>query len=308
MGDKVYLRAAPPFPGGTIDRDIARAFLIYVGADPFNLGTHEGKAYLLRLSPFDSSLTLDLPGLPFPGGAIDRRKARSFTTQGRSATIYPAATGNAARSSSPTDTPANTWVPGKLNGNFNYEINLWKGADPLSGGSNTIGVLELDDPDGELDGLRTLGWDGAPLQLLRGEPDAAFSSYSVVANLSTAGILYDLRKKQIKLRDLAWQLNQAELHGLRYGGTGGEDGDATLTGIIKPYAVGQVFNITPVQINAALLCYQVSCSSVRAITAVKDGFKALTNDGDFPDYASLAAATVAGGHYATCLAKGLFRI
>jgi len=308
VGDRVYLRAAPPAPFGTIARDVARSFLLYTGVDPLNLGSHEGKAYLLAITPFDSALTVDLPAPPLAFGCIDRRSPRYLTSQGKTATIYPAATGNAARSTLPTDTPASTWVPGKLSGAFNYEITLFTGGNPLGGGSATIGVLELTDPDGELDALRTLGWDGAPLQLLRGDPDALFSTYEVVANLSTAGFVYNTRKKEIRLRDLAWRLNVAELHGQRYTGAGNADGDATLKGRIKPYCVGPVFNITPVQINATGLIYQVSCSSVLAIDAVRDGGVPLTADADYATYALLAAVTPASGHYATCRALGLFKL
>ncbi len=308
MGDRVYLRAAPPQPFGTIARDVERAFLLYAGVDPLNLGSHEGQGYLLALAPFDPALTLDIPGPPLPFGCIDRRLARCFTSQGRAVTIYPAATGNAARSSANDDTPAATWVPGQLSGAFNYEIGIFSGADPAGGGSATVGVLELLDPDGELDDLRTLGWDGAPLMLMRGEPDAAYSTFSTVARLTTAGLRYNVRKKEVLLRDLAWRLNQAELHGQRYGGSGGTDGDPSLAGQIKPLAIGSVFNISPVQINAAGLVYQVSCSSVLAIDAVRDGGAPLAFSVDHANYALLAAATVAPGAYVTCIALGLFRL
>jgi hypothetical protein len=309
MADRVYQRGAPPWPFGTIARDVARAFILYTGVDPLNLGSHEGKGYLLAMTPFDAALTVEIPGPPLPFGSSDRRRARYMTSQGRAATIYPAATGNAARSSANDDTPAATWVPGKLSGSFNYEITIFAAANPTGGGSATVGILELDDPDGELDGLRTLGWDGAPLELRRGDPEAYFSTFSTVAKLTTAGLRYNTRKKEILLRDLAWQLTQAELHGLRYGGTGGVDGDASLKGRIKPLLLGSVFNIAPVQINATTaLIYQVSCSSVLAIDAVRDGGSALGNAGDFGSYAALVAAAVGVGQFATCLALGLLRI
>ena len=307
MAEIVY-HGGPPFPFGTIARDVARAFILYAGVDPANLGAHEGKGYLLSLAPFDAELTIDLPGPPLPFGCIDRRTARYFTSQGRAATIYPAATGNAARSSAATDTPADTWVPGKLSGAFNYQISLFSGADPTGGGSATVGIFELIDPDGELDDLRTLGWDGAPIELKRGEPEALFNTFSTVAKLTTAGLRYNTRKKEILLRDLAHQLTQGELHGQRYGGTGGADGDASLAGRIKPIAIGDVFNISPVLINATGLIYQVSCTSVLAIDAVKDGGAALAVDADYATYALLAAAVVASGHYATSKALGLFKL
>ena len=199
-------------------------------------------------------------------------------------------------------------MPGKLSGAFNYEIGIFSGADPAGGGSATVGVLELLDPDGELDDLRSLGWDGAPLMLMRGEPDAAYSTFSVVARLTTGGLRYNVRKKEVLLRDLAWRLNQAELHGQRYGGAGATDGDPSLAGQVKPLAIGSVFNISPVQINATGLVYQVSCSSVLAIDAVRDGGAPLAFGADYGTYELLAAATVAPGAYATCIALGLFRL
>jgi hypothetical protein len=231
MGDPVYLRAAPPYPFGVAARAVPRAFLLYRGVDPLNLGSHEGKGYLLQTTAFDPALTVDLPGPPFPFGTIDRRTPRYLVSQGRAATTYPAATGNAARSSANDDVPAATWVPGKMSGGWNYEVALFGGnGDPTAEGTATIGVLQLFDPDGELDDLRTLSWDGAEIVLLRGEPDALFSTYEPVARLSTAGLRSTLRIKEILLRDLGWKLQQGELHGLRYGGTGGTDGDASAEG------------------------------------------------------------------------------
>jgi hypothetical protein len=308
VADKVYQRAAPPYPFGSMARDVARAFILYTGVDPLNLGSHEGKGYLLAMSPFDAALTLDVPGPPYPFGCTDRRTPRHWTSQGKTATIYPAATGNAARSSANDDTPAATWVPGKLSGAFNYEINLGLGVGQAAGGSATVGILELIDPDGELDGLRTLAWDGAELELRRGEPEAYFDTFAAVAKLTTAGLRYNTRKKEILLRDLAWRLTQAELHGQRYGGTGGTDGDASLAGRIKPIVLGEVYNITPVQMVATALIYQVSCTSVLGIDTVKDGAAPLTFDADHATYDLLAAASVSAGHFATCKALGLFKI
>lgn len=308
MADRVYRRTAPPYPFGTGPRDFPRSFLLYTGVDPLNLGAHEGKGYLLAMSPFDPATPLRMPGPPYPFGFAPWREPRMLWSRGSAPTIYPAATGNAARSSEPGDTPANTWVGGYLSGRFNYEISLFSGADPTKGGSATVGVLELEDPAGELDDLRSLGWDGAPIELRRGEPEALFSTFTTVAKLTAAGLFTTNRKKEIRLRDLAWLMN-AELHGQRYGGAGGVDGDAGLKGIIKPYCIGgPVKGIAPVLINQTGLIYQVSCSSVLAIDAVKDGGAALTPGTDYASYALLAAATVAPGTFATCLALGMFRL
>lgn len=226
-------------------------------------------------------------------------------------TFYPAAT--VGRSTAPTDTPATTYVPAAFTGTLNYALELFSGADPSAGpGRSSLGVLELVDPDGSLDSLTNYVWDGATVDLLRGAPTAAFSTYSTVAKLAAAGMVWDTRKKQIQLRALDHVLT-APLHDTRFAGTGGYEGDVILAGVIRPICYGQAFNISPVQINAATLVYQVSCTSVQAI-AVRDGGVARPIDtaigtaGNFSDYATLVAATIAAGKYATCNALGLFRL
>lgn len=313
MANPVYLRGAPPWPFGTMSRDVARAFILYTGVDPLDLSSFKGKGYLLVLTAFDSSLLLEIPAPPLPFGTVARRRARYLTVQGKLATTYPAASGNAARTTKNDDTPAAQYVPGKLSTKFNYSVSVFAGTDPTKGGGTaTVGILELIDTDGELDGLRTLGWDGAIIDIRRGDPDGYFNTYTTVARLTAADMRSPtLRRKEIRLRDLGWQLTKAELHGQRYGATGGIDGDPnipSLKGRIKPICFGPVFNITPVQINAALMIYQVSCTSVLGIDDVRDGGVSLTPGADYATYDLLAAASVPAGTFATCKAFGLFRL
>ncbi|HTE81232.1 MAG TPA: hypothetical protein VK634_11145, partial [Reyranella sp.] len=224
---------------------------------------------------------------------------------GSVATIYPAA--SLGRSSAPDDTPSNLYVPGKLMP-LNFQTRLFDGIEPSPRGGGGFGAIILPDPDGELDNLVALAWDGAALDILRGPPLARFDSYEVSARMSTAGLLYDQRKKEIRLRDLGRPLDQAELHGYRFGGAGGADGDAMMAGVMKPYGVGAVRNAEPAPVNALLLLYALSCSSIAGVDAVRDGGAPLAFDADYPAYAALAAATVPAGHFATCLAEGLMRL
>jgi hypothetical protein len=75
-----------------------------------------------------------------------------------------------------------------------------------------------------------------------------------------------------------------------------------------------VNNVTPAQINATNLVYQVHDGAVNAIPAVYDFGYALPTpgtvgpDADYASYAALIAATISNGHYATCKALGLFRL
>lgn len=307
MAELRFITGAPPFPFGSMARHGRGKFVLYRGADAPNLGAHEHKAYLLEIAPFDAAVVKAFAGPPYPFGSVSRRVPRHWTNPGAAETIYPACTGNAERSSENDDVPPAQWVPGKMAGNFNYEISLFNGTDPSSGGGSSVGIIELADPDAELDGLRTLGWDSAPLLLRRGDPAAYFSTYAVVARLLTSGFTSNFRRKAIIIRDPTWRLRQAELHGNRYGGTGGADGDADIKGHIKPIGFGNCFNVTPKLINAQNLVYQVSCTSILAIDAVKDGGVPLVATGDHATYAALEAAVLDLDEFATCLALGLFR-
>lgn len=321
MGSIIYLTGMPG-PSGAIDYPALGQFPVDVGVDPVDLHAARGKAYLLKVTLPDPDTDVVLSGLPVPAGMIDWPTPFQVQWPGARRTVYPAA--SVGRSSSPTDTPANTWVPGALSqGSINFQVSLFEGVDPAassardggvdpasvrgSSGGGGLGAIVLLDPTGELDSLVGLGWDSAALEVLRGTPGADFSTYTSVATLTTAGLLYDRARKEIRLRDLGWQLAQSGIHDEVYGGTGGLDGDASLKGQDKPYAVGPVFNVSPPVLVATLGIHQLSCSSILAVDAVRDGGQALAFSADYPTYDALAAATVPSASYATCLAKGLIR-
>lgn len=306
MASTIYLTGFPG-PSGTVDYPALAQFPVDVGADAVDLQSSRGLSYLLRAAPPDPGTNIVLSGgAPYPSGMTDWPTPFQVEWPGARTVIYPAA--SLGRSTAPDDTPANIYVPGKLNGPINYGISLFDGIEPTTGGKGGVGTITLIDPDGELDGLIDLAWDGASLDILRGNPLAAFSTFEVVGRLTTNGLLYDQRRKEIRLRDLGWQLAAAELHGLRYGGTGGADGDASIAGQMKPYAVGPVYNCEPTQVSAALLIFQLSCSSILAVDAVRDGGVPLAFDADYAEWTALAAAAVPASKYATCLVRGLIRL
>src|SRR6478736_1432575 len=79
MGEIVLGYGAPPLPFGAVD-DIGAfgAYVLFRGADPLNLGAHEGQHYLLVASPFDRGdpLTAGKAGagalrIADPGGELD---------------------------------------------------------------------------------------------------------------------------------------------------------------------------------------------------------------------------------------------
>ena len=307
MGDIVLGYGAPPLPFGCVE-DIGQvgAYVLFRGADPLNFGAHEGQHYLLVASPFDPNLVVETTVPPLPLGDADDGSMVRFTIRGDNPKIYPAST--LGRSSKPQDDPANLAIPGALFGRINFAVDLFDRADPLTAGKAGAGALRIADPAGELDDLLQLGWDGAAISLKRGDEQDLFKDWQTVAVLTSSQLLATMREKELNLRDLAWAMSTADLHGQVYAGTGGIEGDATWKGKPKPYGAGYCRNISPPLISAAPLIYQTTFTSARAIIAVRDGGVPLTQTADYPTYETLAAATMAGGIFATCKAFGLLRV
>lgn len=301
----------------------------------------QSQVLALKITAFDLSARATVEGPPFPGGESDIDDPQTFGVAGTEVETWVATLG---RSTSADDEPANTWIPGRLSADLNFSSSLFGGVDPLGGAttalsqggatitlggatvlqgssalsprSSTIGEFVLLDPERELDVLLKQSLDGATLELYRGSRTDRIADFERVGKFTAAGWgEVDARTKRIKLKDLSWLLAAADLHGRRYTGGGGIDGDARLANRIKPWALGTVARITPVTLVSALLIHQVSCTAVRSITNVQEGGNAaipldtgVGTAGDCADYATLAAASITSGKYATCLALGLFRL
>lgn len=271
--------------------------------DTLDLQAHLGKDWLVVAEPFDRATQVSLGLFPPLADAVLYPSTEWRVTGGQS-TLYVAAT--TGRSTANDDTPAATYIPGGLEP-FNWGFNLFGGVDPLQRSRAGTGVIVIGDPSGELNTLIGRVWDGAPITLLRGDRGSPIVGWQTVGRFRSAGLLYDTAAKQIRLRDLGWQLGGA-LHAEYYGGTGGTDGDANLAGRIKPWALGYCFNVEPVLINAASQIFQFTFTSAASVSACRHGGAALAFDADYADYAALAAASVGSGEYATCLALGLVRV
>lgn len=304
MPSVIYLTGFPG-PAGFLDVPRLGRFPIGAGVGAVDIQSSRGLAVLLRATLVDPNGVVALKGPPYPAGFLDIPTGFRISFRGAARVVYPAA--SLGRSTAPDDTPANEYVPGKLMP-LNFSMKLFDGIEPTPRGSGGIGMIVLPDPDGELDYLIDLAWDGAALDILRGPPLARYDAYETVGRMSTAGLLYDPRKKEIRLKDLGWQLAQAELHGLRYGGTGGSDGDPEVAGQMRPYGAGTIRNATPAPVNAVPLIAQLSCSSITAVDAVRDGGAPVAFHADYPDYASMRAdlegLAVPEFRYVTCLAEG----
>jgi hypothetical protein len=214
--------------------------------------------------------------------------------------------------SSPTDTPPNAvWRPGVLTP-FHFSREMFGGD---SAGASRIGAGEivLANDDGWLDRYDAEGWAfaGQRVEVLAGLPGVLATEYVPVFRGVIQEVELSWGKLTLQVRDRQKELDKP-LPIPKYAGTNsgptGIEGGSSLKDKFKPLCVGPNFNVEPVEVNASALIFQVNFRSVQAIPAAYLNAGALTFSADYADETLLKNATIAGGHYATCLAKGLLRV
>lgn len=305
----VYLPAFPT-PFGQIDYPRAGRFL--AEADALSVTDYRAprsQALAMVAYPYDATIPTALYGPPFPFGTPAWPTASSITIPGATRRVTAATHGFTSR---PTDDPARAWFAPILDDAFNFAIELFPGVDPIENtgsGRAGYGDILIKDAEGRFDDLVGLGWDGRDIEIWRGPRGNVFADFARVAKLTSAGwrnLAAD--KKSLSIRDQQERLYGVPLLSATYGGTGGIDGDATVAGRLKPFAIGSVFHVLPVLIDSANLVYQWSFRSVQGPTAVKIGGVEWTDQGDYATYAELVAASLSNGQFATCNALGIFRL
>lgn len=220
----------------------------------------------------------------------------------------------------PSDTTSSQQFTGKLLKGLEFNVSITDGDDIGRKMSSGTGELQLDNSDRSFDTLyQNNTIDGRRVLLKYGQitipglVPASFDTYPTLLDGIAQDWFLDASQLRITIRDNAFKMDvPASIN--TYGGTGTTDGDASLVGKRKPLSYGLVNNVTPVQINAANLVYQVHDGSLNAIPVVYDSAYALPipatagPDADYVNYAALVASTIAAGHYVTCKALGLFRL
>ncbi len=205
----------------------------------------------------------------------------------------------------PTDTPPNQPFRGTLQ-SFSFKRSILQ--SDIGQFTTGEGSLVISNDDGNYDFLPlSYAIDGRPITIKVGNRDAAYAGAFSLARVTASGWNIDTSAINIDLVDFSYKL-EVPVQPNVYGGTGGADGGADLAGKRRPLAFGNPQNISPVLLVPALLIYQAHDGAMQSIDAVYDRGVPLTFDGDTVSYAALAGATVASGHFATCLTQGLFRI
>jgi hypothetical protein len=209
----------------------------------------------------------------------------------------------------PTDTIfPNTLTDTRLIKPFTMERNIPVNPAATRRGTVAFGQVEFANADGAYDEyIRTKTVDGQRVQVYLGPKWGDFGSFKRVGDAFGHRWSAKQDRVRISVRDVAYQLGVQAQQTL-YSGQGGYEGDPALTGTTKPLCYGEVYNITPVLLNAGTRVYHVHDGNIQGITTVRDSGAELTFSADYSDLADLSVATIPAGQFATCISMGLFRI
>lgn len=201
--------------------------------------------------------------------------------------------------------PANTWFQGRLE-SVSFRRSISNGSD-FGGVSQGDGEIVIANGDGAFDTRIGQLIAGREIVIKTGLKEVPYDLWVVIFRGTAREWNFDDTSIRIAARDDSYRLG-VPVQTTLYAGSGGAEGGASLKDKRKPLVLGKVINISPPQIDGALLTYQLNDGVLDAILAVRDRGSVLSVGADHATYALLAAAVIAGGIYDTCLAQGYIRL
>lgn len=205
----------------------------------------------------------------------------------------------------PTDSPRNEPFRGALE-SYTFTRSIAQG----SLGTSAVGqgrlVIKNDDSYYDFIPAR-LSASGRNVTIKVGRFTDAYASAFTISAVSAKDYSIATDNITFTLQDFTFQLQVPAQPNL-YGGTGGSDGGADLTGKKKPLAFGTPRHISLVLVDSAQPTYQAHDGTMQSVDAVYDRGVPLTFGSDRANYAALVAASVAAAHYDTCLAEGFIKL
>lgn len=188
-------------------------------------------------------------------------------------------------------------------------IELWNGdftASVKPGGA--VIAINLETAKDQFPGLERYNWAGATCTIYVGEASDAWPwAERFVGKVRDYSGVYP----RLSLRcEVDTEPFDAEVLTATYAGTGDEEGGADLKNVPKPLIIGRAKNVEPRLINVTDSIYQFSAyGPIEEVTALYErGSDFGAADADYADYATLLAATINPGKWATCLAEGMIRL
>lgn len=211
-----------------------------------------------------------------------------------------------------SDTPSDTAYLPYIKDAGNIEQHLYSSGKTSGASAIGVGTLELVNADGSLDYLMPYGFDGRDLTIYRIEPNAAYSTKTLILKATMQQAEFSNNLVSIRVRDNLEILNNQHVKTLYAGDNSlpyGTEGVATdLKDKPKPKLYGKVFNIAPPCVNTSKLIYQVSKDLIYAIDNVYHRGVALTPGTAQAVKATFLSTIPVNGTFDTYLAEGLFKL
>lgn len=222
--------------------------------------------------------------------------------------VYASTSGWTSRPDEPDAAP-NTYWGRLLEVPLRMEVSLFEGEAVGGASKTTTGSIVLANDQGDLDWWLNLAWDGRRIELYR--CDAPAPQYLADFTLVMARMVEQLvpgDRLELILTDAQALFEVPARRGI-FAGTGGIEGGETIKGRAKPFLLGRRRKFEPVLIDPALNIYLIDPAGIHALLDADDGGDPFTvSGGDTASEAALAALSMAGVEYATCLAEGLIRL
>ena len=207
----------------------------------------------------------------------------------------------------PTDTPPNTFYPGRIKQSLNFEVSLFEGRTWWGRSKIGQGVMKLGNSDGKLDHLERYSMDGRRWRIIEGDENAPLATFAPVFTGIMKPHLVALGEVTINLRDRLAELDKPVCPNVYAGtnsGPSGVEGGDDLKGKRKGLSLGFTRNVQAQIVNSSSLMLQLSDGPVEDATNPCHNGAPWTLGTDYQDLANLEGATVPAATVATCKAWG----
>lgn len=210
---------------------------------------------------------------------------------GTKQTFYAATSGF---STTPTDTPANTYIAPRLKSAGSFKRELFSGTRVTGAVRPSFGEIVLFNGDGGLDDWLGYGVSGGKVTVRLGDEDAAYpAGYTTVYMAYAQHLVADFAEIRVRLRDRLNLLDQPVVNS-SFTGTGGLEGSTAMTGKLKQFVSSDPGYFPPILIDSSLQLYFVqstSGSSLAASFKVYEGAVEIVREGDYADTAACIATS-----------------
>lgn len=198
----------------------------------------------------------------------------------------------------PLDTPANIEVSPRLLDPGTYRRELFSGSRVFGAVTPSYGSITISNPDGALDGWANYGFSGRDFILRAGESGGAYpSSFTTVFKCTMSSLTLSDRDIQIGLTDRLSLLDRPVLN-TYLAGTGGVEGDSTMTGKPLPRAFlnpGWVPLKTLDASNLIYVLHKEAPTGFGAFIGVYDGGVEVPRGSDYTSVSALLTTAPASG-------------